>query len=197
MRCRGDDHFIIMELEKEIKATNDFLSISRSSNVLRKISIHILENIGIPMKLEKIHLEEKIGILKALSKSISTHDSSVTAVIDNASITSKIETISRLTKMAEEVNHLANTFIKRLDVMYISWMKTDVKWQSEEPKKSQVDKMTTKERKSLIKLWKEKEQIALEGKTELEDLKAEWDAEKGRLDEVIMDCLRGVAELKE
>ncbi|CAL8140771.1 unnamed protein product [Orchesella dallaii] len=98
--------------------------------------------------------------------------------------------------MCEEVCNIACTIAQQQDNLYDVWKETKKKWESEEPPSDQILKMSRKERKSLVKLWRERELIAAQEKIKFDDLKAEWDAGKGRLDLVVMDCLRGVAELR-
>ncbi|CAL8140773.1 unnamed protein product [Orchesella dallaii] len=195
MSCGGEDHYLRMELLRQCEAKDDIISIIKSVLVLKDICIYVLKNVVIPMKREKTHLVKKITMFQRLSKSISNLNGP--PHVDNAIKSSKPKIIWILNKMSEKVNQFADAFAERLNIMFNDWTETEVKWESERPEESEVEKMTKRERKILTKLWKERELIAAEGKAKFEDLKAEWDAEKGSLDKVVMDCLRGVAELKE
>ncbi|CAL8143354.1 unnamed protein product [Orchesella dallaii] len=149
----------------------------------------------------KTHLEEKIWFFQTLSRyQLKIADSDPPhlgkpAPIDNNSI-SKLERISFLnTIMIEMASTLVLLFGKRLGMLYKVWKETKDVWESEEPERSRVEKMDRKERKALVKLFKDKEMIAAQEKTKFYELKAEWDAEKGGFDEIVMECLRRVAKL--
>ncbi|CAL8143356.1 unnamed protein product [Orchesella dallaii] len=90
--------------------------------------------------------------------------------------------------MIEMASTLVLLFGKRLGMLYKVWKETEDKWELEEPERSRVEKMNRKERKALVKLFKEREMIAAQEKTKFYDLKAEWDAEKGGFDEIVMSA---------
>ncbi|CAL8140769.1 unnamed protein product [Orchesella dallaii] len=205
MSCGRDNHSLL-ELEKESETATDLLNLTKTIFVLNCISLDIIKNIVNPVLTEKNDLLEKIWIFRIITrlerKIIDSHNfneetfGSLDVGLDDASIISKIEIISILNERSVEVLNIANTFAEQLDNLHDFWKETRKKWESEEPLIAEVKKMSRKERKRLVKLWRDRELIAAQEKIKFDDLKAEWDAGKGRLNMVVIECLRGVAELR-
>ncbi|CAL8140819.1 unnamed protein product [Orchesella dallaii] len=189
--CPNLQGYYIGRSEKQSETLKDLIRLNQSHHELLLMSRDIQKNVALPMRSEKAHLGEKIWVFQL----IQIRELEKPCARDKI-LRSKLKTISRLDKKSEKVSKRVDVFTKRLDKLEKVWEETEANWRTELGlDKSQFMKMGRKERKSVVKLWTDRELIAAQEKSKFEDLKSEWDAVKGSLDESVMNCLRGVAEL--
>ncbi|CAL8140767.1 unnamed protein product [Orchesella dallaii] len=197
MRC-GGDRYVTKELQRQNDTYRDMVSLIESSRELIAITLHVRNNLVNPIRIEKIYMEQKIWFFQHVAAYVLK-----TPVVSFQTYESNFKTLRILHKMTQDVGKFRDAFVQRVINLYKVWTTTYIKWVEEERQLrldmegSHLQNMSRDERKSLVKLWKERELIAAEEKIKFDDLKAEWDELKGKLDQVVMGCLYKVAEMRE